>query len=165
MLYGIENEKKDQTQKIRRPARHGENQYTLFQIGNHYYVSFKDGEGKKVETEVSKEIFDQMEEWVKEDYRIEWNDRCHLEQSELSEEAIARRAAIPSEPMDELIERENQTKLIEAEFLALNDVQESRVLMLLDNLSFVEIANAEGCQYQSIQKAMKRIQKKFEKYL
>ena len=164
MLYGFELEKRNNTKKIRRPANHGENQYTLIQVGSHYYISFKDGEGKKVETEVSEEIFTQMEEWVKEDYRKEWNDRYHLEQSDLTDESIARRAAIPSEPMDEMLERMSQTKLIEAEFLALNEIQERRVLMLLDEKTLVDIANSEGCQYQSIQNAVKRVQKRFEKF-
>lgn len=164
MLYGIIDEKKGQTRNIRRPAKHGDNQYTLIQDGSQYIVSFKDGEGKKVETEVSKEIFTQMEEWVKEDYRKEWNDRYHLEQSDLTDGSIVRRAAIPSESMDELIERENQTKLIEAEFLALNEVQQRRVLLLLEKKSLVEIADIEGCQYQSIQDAISVVRKKFKKF-
>lgn len=73
-----------------------------------------------------------------------------MEQSDLTDESIARRAAIPSEPMDEMLERMSQTKLIEAEFLALNEIQERRVLMLLDEKTLVDIANSEGCQYQSM---------------
>ena len=149
---------------VKKPIKGADNQYTLVCEDGKYFAIFRDGEGKRIEQELTKEIFLQMEAWRKEDVRHEREALRHLEYSELTDESIERRATNKSQSVEEFVERQNLIRMIEQEFLQLDETQQRRVLLRLDNQSLTKIAAEEGCSRPAIFYAMKTIQKKFEKF-
>lgn len=162
MLYGIENEEKVGTRVIRRPVKRAENRYTLIESEDgKYYALFIDGEGNKNETEVSREVFEQMMEWAKEDCRRIREDERHLELSELTEESIARRSLKPQELLAESLIRKELSAVLQDKLMGLTELQRRRVELLVDGKSLVEIAEMEGCRYQNVQKSILKVREKF----
>ena len=160
-----ETKKSETGRSVKKPIKGADNQYTLVCEGGKYFAIFRDGEGKRGEQELTEEIFLQMEAWRKEDVRYEWTSRKYLECSDLTEESMERRASSPSESIEDYIERQAFVRLVEDEFLQLNETQQRRVLLRLDNQSLTEIAAEEGCSRPAISYAMKTIQKKFKKFV
>ena len=159
-----ETKKSETGRSVKKPIKGADNQYTLVCEGGKYFAIFRDGEGKRVEQELTEAIYLQMEEWRKEDVRHEREALRHLEYSELTDESIERRAAKKSESVEEYIEHQKFVQMIEQEFLRLDETQQRRVLLRLDNQSLTKIAAEEGCSRPAIFYAMKTIQKKFENF-
>lgn len=85
--------------------------------------------------------------------------------SELSEESVVRRSLKPQESLEESLIREELSALLHDELMCLTELQRERVELLLEGKTFVEIAEREGCKYQSVQESVAAIRKKFKKFL
>lgn len=57
-----------------------------------YFVAFTDGQGNFQETEVSKAVYMEFCHFIKRERNLRRSDERHLEQSELTEETLCRRA-------------------------------------------------------------------------
>ena len=68
-----------------------------------YFVAFIDGQGIFRESEVSYEVYTQFCRFVKCERNLRRSDERHLEQSELTEETLCRRALHKPKPVDEAV--------------------------------------------------------------
>ena len=108
----------------RRPKRRKDklNPYTIYSVGintddPHYYVSFVDIDDKRINVEVSKDVFDAFEQFELEDISYSNEVTNHYEHSDLLESTLMRRsneASISSVNSDYLALRK-QIKLSNAE--------------------------------------------------
>lgn len=122
--------------------------------------------GEDVSVNISKELFDLMDELEKDEARIIQSDKRNLEKSELMEMTLYTRAMEkPKSLEDKVIEKIEKEKLRKA-LNSLSDMQRRRILLHFKyNLSFSQIAEIEGCSKiavkYSIDNALEELRKKF----
>ena len=68
-----------------------------------YFVAFTDGQGNFQETEVSKAVYMEFCHFIKRERNLRRSDERHLEQSELTEETLCRRAVHKPKPVDDAV--------------------------------------------------------------
>ena len=68
-----------------------------------YFVAFTDGQGNFRETEVTKAVYMEFCHFIKRERNLRRSDERHLEQSELTEETLCRRAVHKPRPIDEAV--------------------------------------------------------------
>jgi len=122
-----------------------------------YYVSFTDGNGDFQKVEVNIEIYTALEESRKNEKRQTNFINRHVEHTELSEEELLMRA----QPVhiDEFAKRE-QSELIRAAFLSLTKIQRRRfVLSHVYGMSYEDVAQLEGCRFQTVSRSIKAAKK------
>lgn len=141
--------------KIPKRRKLKDNPYTLSFGADTYYVSFKDKAGIEHCVAVSEEVFDVFNQFELEDksYLNEW-DR-HIEQSELTEKKLNERSAGDYELLDDYIIRVNETERLHYAISQLPKVQARRIkLYYFNDMTFKEIGELEGCNYQAIQSSI-----------
>jgi RNA polymerase sigma-70 factor (ECF subfamily) len=152
-----------------RPKRRksSDNPYTLQIINNTYVVIFKDSSNKNQIIEVSKEVFNEMNQFELDDLKeLNEFDR-HTEHSELLDNTIYKRAVIKNdEPMD-IIERQIITEDLKSEIAKLPEIQKRRIIKyFFYSKTYEEIAKEEKCSKvaikYSIDNAIEKISKKFK---
>ncbi len=152
-----------------RPKRRksSDNPYTLQIINNTYVVIFKDSSNKNQIIEVSKDVFNEMNQFELDDLKeLNEFDR-HTEHSELLDNTIYKRAVIKNdEPMD-IIERQIITEDLKSEIAKLPEIQKRRIIKyFFYSKTYEEIAKEEKCSKvaikYSIDNAIEKISKKFK---
>ena len=68
-----------------------------------YFVAFTDGQRNFRETEVSKAVYMEFCHFIKRERNLRRSDERHLEQSELTEETLCRRAVHKPKPVDDAV--------------------------------------------------------------
>ena len=92
-----------------------DNPYTLFELDGRYFVTFIDGRNIKVKVEVTKEVFFAFDGFELDDKSQMNKDERHLEQSELYDETIFKRARITVASLeDNFIKNATYEELINA---------------------------------------------------
>ena len=144
-----------------------DNPYTLQIINNTYVVIFKDSSNKNQIIEVSKDVFNEMNQFELDDLKeLNEFDR-HTEHSELLDNTIYKRAVIKNdEPMD-IIERQIITEDLKSEIAKLPEIQKRRIIKyFFYSKTYEEIAKEEKCSKvaikYSIDNAIEKISKKFK---
>lgn len=148
--------------------RKNDNPYSIWiSRDGKYWVSFIDGLGKYHEVEIDETVFEAFDDFELEDVsELNEVDR-HFEQSELTEETLYTRASSKPLPLEEeIFWRIEHSKLMEL-VDCLPSIQRRRFIMyFIYGLSLDEIAMAEGCAHQPIQRsiytAKQKILKNFE---
>ena len=151
-----------------RPKRRKDkyNPYTLSENDGQYYVSFKDGQGVLQELEISECIYKAFDKFELEDlvYLNVW-DR-HLEQSEVCEQTLNRRARRKPEGMEETVLDMLEVEQLHRAIVSLPEVQRRRIVQYyFEGLTYQQIAKEEHCSFQAVAKSISAAEKRMKKFL
>jgi len=148
--------------------RKKDNPYVLFTIGintDHpqYYVRFKDRQNHLHCEEISRELYEQLDDYELEDLsEMNENDR-HIEQSEVSENSLHRRAAEPMEPTHEVAEKTMYSEYVHKAVEMLPPIQRRRVkLYYFVGLTLEQIGSMENCTKQAVKATLRTAEKNLE---
>lgn len=145
------------------------NPYRICELEGHYYMSFQDGQGVLHEFEINEQLYDAFDTFELEDlsYLNVW-DR-HLEQSEIYEETLNKRAVSTPPNVEEIVLDKLLTEQLHRAIDALPSKQKRRLVMhYFDDMTFQEIASKEGCSERaveySVHNAIQKLKKFFDKF-
>lgn len=152
----------------KRPKRRKDkyNPYTLTEKEDKHFLSFWDGQGVWQEFQITRELFEAMNRFELDDLSIlnEW-DR-HYEHSELTEGSLYDRAAMLPESVEETVFRKLRYEALHKAMEQLPETQRRRlVLYYFAGLTYAQIADKEGCKYQTVQESIYAALKKLKKLL
>ena len=152
----------------KRPKRRKDkyNPYTLTEKEDKHFLSFWDGQGVWQEFQITRELFEAMNRFELDDLSIlnEW-DR-HYEHSELTEGSLYDRAAILPESVEEIVFRNLRYEALYKAMEQLPETQRRRlILYYFAGLTYAQIADKEGCKYQTVQESIYAALKKLKKLL
>lgn len=152
----------------KRPKRRKDkyNPYTLTEKEDKHFLSFRDGQGVWQEFQITRELFEAMNRFELDDLSIlnEW-DR-HYEHSELTEGSLYDRAVMLPESVEETVFRNLRYEALHKAMEQLPETQRRRlVLYYFKGLTYAQIADKEGCKYQTVQESIYAALKKLKKLL
>lgn len=152
----------------KRPKRRKDkyNPYTLTAKEGKHFLSFQDGQGVLRELQITKELFEVLNRFELDDLSIlnEW-DR-HYEHSELTEGSLYDRAATLPQSVEETVFRNLRYETLHRAIKQLPEVQRRRlILYYFMGLTYAQIAEKEGCKYQTVQESIYAALKKLKKLL
>lgn len=156
-----------------RPKRRKDrnNPYEIFSVGintayPHYYLSFVDGSGTKRCMEIDKALFDAFDEFELDDLSFMNEVDRHYEQSEQTEASLNRRAAQPQEPVEETVFQRVEVDKLHQAITKLPEKQRHRlVLYYFGEFTYEQIAEMEGCKYQTVQDSIYAALKNLKNFL
>ncbi len=128
------------------------NPYSICELEGHYYISFKDGQGDLHEFEITESLYCAFDTFELEDlsYLNVW-DR-HLEQSEVWEPMLNKRAFHKPEEFEESVLKGILTEQLHKAIGQLPEKQRKRlVLHYFSGLTFAEIAEKEKCSVRAVE--------------
>lgn len=138
--------------------------------GTRYFISFKDGQGKSHELEVSEQFFMEFRQMERRNRNLlQWDER-HREFNEVWDETLNRRALkLPKSIEEQMIEAERAELLCKA-VDGLPEIQRRRFLLYYEyEFNFYQIAAMEHCTASAIQKsvaiAKEKVKAEMKKYL
>lgn len=145
--------------------RDKDNPYELYTIGRdtehpRYFVEFADGQNRKHCEEISKELYELLDSFELEDLSyMNERDRHRIKVS-LSDVLIHQCAAEPVEPLQELIEMADDKERLHKAISMLSSVQQRRIQMYyFADMTYEEIAEAEQCSFQAVEKTLRKARK------
>lgn len=152
----------------KRPKRRKDkyNPYTLTEKEGKYFLSFRDGQGVLRELQITTELFEVLNRFELDDLSIlnEW-DR-HYEHSELTEATLYNRAAMLPESVEDAVFRSLQYEALHKAINQLPETQRRRlILYYFAGLTYAQIAEKEGCKYQTVQESIYTALKNLKKFL
>lgn len=142
------------------------NPYRICELEGRYYILFKDGQGTPHEFEISEKLFHTFDAFELEDlsYLNIW-DR-HIEQSEIWETTLSRRAFREPEAFEETILARLQMERLHKAIASLPEVQKRRLIAYyFENLTYEEIAKREGCTKMPVKRSIENAIEKLKKEL
>lgn len=90
----------------------------------------------------------------------------HYEHSELTDSSLFERAAVPAESVEETVLRKMQYESLYRAIRDLPEVQRRRLsLYYFRGLTYAQIAELEGCKYQTVQESIYAALKNLKKFL
>lgn len=111
-----------------------------------YFVAFTDGQGNFREIEVSKAVYMEFCHFIKRERNLRRSDERHLEQSELTEETLCRRAVHKPKPIDEAVNDTIRLERLNRAIMQLPEIQRRRFMLHFDlGLTYEQIGAMEGC--------------------
>lgn len=144
------------------------NPYRIAEEKGHYFVSFKDDAGVPYRIEVDKPLYDVFNRFELDDlsYLNIW-DR-YIEQSELTEVSLNKRAVKSDASIEEVVIENIQSELLHKKISELPKVQRRRLTLYFSGgLTYEQIAKMEGCTKmpvkRSIDRAIEELRKKLLK--
>ena len=134
-----------------------------------YFASFTDGEGERHETEVSCPVYLEFLRFVKTERNLRRSDERHIEQSELTDEALCNRAMNPPDSVEDTVFDSLRHEHLRVAIEKLPEIQRRRFVLYYEfGLTYEQIAEIEGCHFtsvgESISRAEKNIRKSMEAY-
>lgn len=151
-------------QPKRRKAR--DNPYTLFTTGIEtgdpkYYLSFH---GACMEIDAA--LFYLLNQFELEDLSYLNEVDRHHEHSELTEETLVSRAALPRPTVEEIVQRRMEHERLRRAIAQLPDTQRRRlVLYYFGSFTYQQIAEMEGCTFQAVANSVASAEKSLKKFL
>ena len=122
-----------------------------------YFVAFTDGQGNFQETEVSKAVYTEFCHFIKRERNLRRSDERHLEQSELTEETLCRRAVHKPKPVDEAVSDTIRMERLNRAIMELPEIQRRRFMLHFDlGLTYEQIGAMEGCTKMPIKRSIDR---------
>ena len=122
-----------------------------------FFVSFTDGKGDLIETEISEEIYNHFLSFHREDEAEGRSDRRHLEKSEQTELSLNLRSLVKGLSMDETAIRNIRNEDLHNAIKKLSDEQRNRVeLYFFKGKKLREIGVLDNCSPQAVHKSLKR---------
>ncbi len=143
------------------------NPYTLSVENNVYYISFTDGQGIFHKIEINKALYTAFDGFELEDISHMNVISRHIEQSNLNEQALNRRAIILPEPVEDSVYRKFIYEQLHAAIDSLPAVQRRRTLLYyFGRYTYEQIAQMEGCTKRavkfSVDAAIKKLRDNFK---
>jgi RNA polymerase sigma-70 factor (ECF subfamily) len=130
-----------------------------------YYVSFADGEGVHRTTEVSKPVYMEFERFIKVERNLRRWDERHIERSELSDEALYKRALFPPKSIEEATFVDMQSEKLQRVVKDLPETQRRRFVLYYDfGFNYRQIADKEGCTARAVEYSVTIAKLKIRKY-
>lgn len=136
-----------------RPKRRKDrdNPYTIFSVGKntenpHFYLSFVDGQGVPICTEISEPVFRELD-------RLELADLSYLNRADkylddggLTDEILSTQASVHQESLENIIFKQADNDALHTAILNLPETQRRRlVLYYYGRYTYDQIAKQEGC--------------------
>lgn len=156
----------------RRPKRRKDklNPYTIYSVGintddPHYYVSFVDIEDKRINVEVSKDVFDAFEQFELEDLSYSNEVTNHYEHSDLLDSTLNRRSNETSISLEDAILYKLQIEELDQAISTLTPKQRRRLhLYFFDGQTLDQIAKKERCTHPAIIKSISKSLEKLKEF-
>ena len=156
-----------------RPKRRKDkdNPYTIFTIGlntNHprYFLSFKDVNGTHHRMEIDSELFESLDQFELDDISFMNEVDRHYEQSEQTEASLSKRAVKQPDTVEEEVQRLMEAEALHKAIAQLPEIQRRRlVLYYFGNFTYKQIAEMEGCKYQTVQESIRAALEKLKNFL
>lgn len=151
-------------QPKRRKAR--DNPYTLFTTGIEtgdpkYYLSFQ---GACMEIDAA--LFYLLNQFELEDLSYMNEVDRHYEHSELTEETLASRAALPRPTVEDIVQRRMEHERLRRAIAQLPDTQRRRlVLYYFGSFTYQQIAEMEGCTKRAVKFSIDSATEKLKNFL
>ena len=148
-----------------------DNPYTIYSIGidtDHprYYVEFDDGEGIHHCQEITEEVFRDFD--ANELADISHKNKCdrHFLKTILSDAEIHNRSTESDDPLQEIIEANEEKERLHRAILMLSSVQQRRILMYyFENKTYKEIAEIEHCSIPAVKESLESARERIVKFL
>ena len=141
----------DEKHPNRKKDKH--NPYTLMIANGRYYLSFKDLYGVLQTIEIDKVLYGLFNRFELEDISYLNKVSRHIEHSELTEATLNDRAFHKPETVEDVVSRNMEYELLH------------RAIAKLPELTYEQIAELEGCKYQTIQGSIYAALKTLKKIL
>lgn len=141
------------------------NPYQIYKEEGGFHILFKDGQGTLQELEIDERLYKAFNEFELEDlsYLNEW-DR-HLEQSEVYESTLSRRAFYQPEDLEETVLKRIWIERLHKAIEELPEIQKRRlVLYYFDCLTYEQIARKEGCTKRAVKSSIDYAKEKIKKF-
>lgn len=128
-----------------------------------YYVSFTDGQAVYRETEVSRPVYLEFCRFVKQERNLRRWDERHTEQSDLTDETLYNRAAIPPKSVEETVYDSLRDERLRQVIADLPEIQRRRFVLYHEfGLTYEQIAEMEGRNLSSIYESVRGAETKIK---
>ena len=156
-----------------RPKRRKDkdNPYEIFTTGlgtaqPHYFLAFVDSTGAEQCVEIDKALFDAFDRFELDDISFMNEMDRHYERSEQTEQSLNKRAVQPQESVEDTVFQRVEVETLRQAIAKLPEKQRSRlVLYYFGGFTYEQIAEMEGCKYQTVQDAIYAALKNLKKFL
>ena len=141
--------------------------YTLEYVEDEdkYYISFRDSVEQDCRIEIDKDIFDTYTNSKKAYIKIKNETSRHLEQSDLTEEDMYKRAFEPVESVEETVIKNIEKEKVKDALKDLTSTQFRRIdLHIVNEITIRDVAKLEKVQKSQIQKSLELGLKKIKKF-
>lgn len=152
----------------KRPKRRKDkyNPYTLTKIKDKHILSFRDGQGVLQEITIDRELFELLDRFELDDLSYLNEVDRHYEHSELTEISLYNRATALPESVEDAVLRNLQYEALYNAIWKLPEAQRRRlILYYFGGLTYAQIADMEGCKYQTVQESIYAALKKLKNFL
>jgi RNA polymerase sigma-70 factor (ECF subfamily) len=141
------------------------NPYTINEQGGCYFLLFQDGQSVPHELEIPKALYDLFNAFELRDLSYLNEADRHIEQSELTEAALHKRAYSAPESTEESALAAIENELLHKAIARLPETQRRRLMLYyFGELTYDQIAVMEGCTFQAVAKSVKAAEKTIEKF-
>lgn len=155
-----------------RPKRRKDknNPYTIFTTGintdaPNYYLSFTDSQGIQMCMEISKELFDELNQFELDDLSVMHEIDSHYEHSILTEQSLNARAAVPDDTLEDIVFRKIQNERLHKAISELPELQRRRLMLYyFGGYTFEQIGSMEGCTKRAAKKSVDSALETLKKY-
>ena len=151
----------------KRPKRRKDkyNPYTLTKIKDKHILSFRDGQGVLQEITIDRELFELLDRFELDDLSFLNEVDRHYEHSELTEISLYNRATALPESVEDAVLRNLQYEALYNAIWKLPEAQRRRlILYYFGGLTYAQIAEMEGCKYQTVQESIYAALKKLKNF-
>lgn len=152
----------------KRPKRRKDkyNPYTLTKIKDKHILSFRDGQGVLQEITIDRELFELLDRFELDDLSYLNEVDRHYEHSELTEISLYNRATALPESVEDAVLRNLQYEALYNAIWKLPEAQRRRLIFYyFGGLTYAQIAEMEGCKYQTVQESIYAALKKLKNFL
>lgn len=152
----------------KRPKRRKDkyNPYTLTKIKDKHILSFRDGQGVLQEITIDRELFELLDRFELDDLSYLNEVDRHYEHSELTEISLYNRATALPESVEDAVLRNLQYEALYNAIWKLPEAQRRRLIFYyFGGLTYAQIADMEGCKYQTVQESIYAALKKLKNFL
>lgn len=152
----------------KRPKRRKDkyNPYTLTKIKDKHILSFRDGQGVLQEITIDRELFELLDRFELDDLSYLNEVDRHYEHSELTEISLYNRATALPESVEDAVLRNLQYEALYNAIWKLPEAQRRRlILYYFGGLTYAQIAEMEGCKYQTVQESIYAALKNLKSFL
>jgi RNA polymerase sigma-70 factor (ECF subfamily) len=132
----------------------------------HYYVSFSDGQAIQRETEISRPVFLELLRFVRYERTLRRRDERYMENSDLTDETLHRRAMNPQKFVDDVVVEALLNERLQQAIQKLPEIQRRRFILYHEfGLTYEQIAKMEGCKKQSVKQSVERAKEKIREVM
>ena len=151
--------------------RSKDNPYEIYSVGAqtdrpHYYIAFTDSTDVRQELEIDKALFDTLDRFELDDLSFLNEVDNHYERSELTEASLNARAFELPEMVEETVLQHDENERLHRAIAMLPEKQRKRLtLYFFRGMTYAQIAEIEGCKYQTVQESIHAALANLKKFL